>query len=125
MASGMIWHGKAVNIRVKAGMQKNLTAAAIFVVRKVKQSLAQAGPTKTRPGTPASSPGEPPHRRTGTLARSITHEIHGASARVGTNVKYGKFLETGTSKMAARPYLRPAVIKNRRAIKKILTKKVI
>ncbi len=119
------WHGKAVQFKVKAGMRKNLTAAALFVVRKVKESLAVAGPTKTSPGTPASKPGEPPHRRTGMLSRSITHEVTATTARVGTNVKYGKFLETGTSKMAARPYLRPAVIKNRRKIKKILNRKIV
>ena len=125
MASGVIWHGKAVQSRIKTGMKRNLTAAAIFVVRKVKESLSQAGPTRTSPQTPASKPGQPPHRRTGTLARSITHEVSKDSARVGTNLKYGKFLETGTSKMAARPYLRPGVYKNQRAIKKILTRKVI
>ena len=125
MAGGLIWHGKATEFRIKAGMQKNLTAAAIYVVRKVKESLAIAGPTKTSPGTPASLPGEPPRRRTGRLARSITHEVTPTTARVGTNVKYGKYLETGTSKMAARPYLRPAVIKNRRMIKKILNRKIV
>ena len=125
MASGMVWHGEQVKFRIKAGMQKNLTAAAIYVVRKVKESLAVAGPTKTHPEASASSPGQPPHRRTGTLARSITHEVTQDSARVGTNVKYGKFLETGTSKMAARPYLRPAVYKNRQQIKKMLNRKII
>ena len=122
--AGVIWHGRAVELRIKAGMVRNLTAAAIFVVRKVKESLAVAGPTKTHPGAPASKPGKPPHRRTGTLSRSITHEVTATTARVGTNLKYGKPLETGTSKMAARPFLRPAVYKNKRAIKKLLGRKI-
>ena len=125
MASGLIWHGNRVKDRIEAGMQRNLTTAAIFVVRKVKESLTTAGPTRMQPGTPASAPGEPPHRRTGTLARSITHEVTATTARVGTNLKYGKFLETGTSVMAARPYLRPAVYKNKRMIKKILNRRIV
>ena len=125
MASNVIWHGPAVRARIDAGIQRNLTAAALFVVRQVKLSLAVAGPTKTIPHTPASKPGEPPHRRTGTLSRSITHEVTKYRARVGTNIKYSKPLELGTSKMAARPYLRPAVYKNRRQIKKFLGRKII
>ena len=134
MASGVIWHGKAVKFRIKTGMTRNLTAAAIFVVRKVKESLSTAGaPIGKRRGAGGkyikmkrapSPPGEPPYRVTGTLTRSITHEVDKDTARVGTNLKYGKFLETGTSKMAARPYLRPAVNKNKRAIKKILNRKI-
>jgi len=124
MASGMIWHGPKVAKAIDTGLQRNLTKAALFVVRKVKQSLTKAGPTKTHPSTPASSPGEPPHRRTGRLARSITHEVTATTARVGTNVKYGKFLEVGTGDMAARPYLRPAVYKNRKQIKKLLAGKI-
>ena len=42
------WHGKAVQFRIKAGMQKNLKAAAIYVVRKVKESLAGLGDTLDR-----------------------------------------------------------------------------
>ncbi len=121
----MTWHGPRVKAAIGAGMTRNLTAAALFVVRKVKLSLAVAGPTKTRPNTPASGPGEPPHRRTGILSRSITHEVEGKSAKVGTNLKYGKYLETGTSQMLARPFLRPGVFKNRREIKKILNKRIV
>ncbi len=124
MASGLIWHGPVVKAKIESGIQRNLTRAALFVVREVKQSLTKAGPTKTRPGTPASKPGEPPHKRTGDLGRSITHEVTKNTARVGSNKKYAKPLELGTHKMAARPYLRPAVNKNRREIKKILGKKI-
>lgn len=44
----------------------------------------------------------------GTLRGSITHISDGKAAYIGTNVKYGKYVELGTVKMAARPYLRPA-----------------
>lgn len=34
--------------------------------------------------------------RTGTLRRSITHEVEGNVGRIGTNVRYGKWVELGT-----------------------------
>ena len=59
-----------------------------------------------------SLPGNPPRIDTGKLVASIGTEsrrMHRKSVvRVGTNVNYGRFLETGTSKMAPRPWLRPA-----------------
>jgi HK97 gp10 family phage protein len=60
-----------------------------------------------------SAPGEPPRKRTGTLQKSIAHEVErqpgAVLARVGTKVDYGRFLEFGTRRMKARPYLRPAL----------------
>lgn len=48
---------------------------------------------------------------TGTLRRSITNApLTGQTAvAVGTNVEYGPYVEYGTSRMAAQPYLRPAM----------------
>lgn len=47
---------------------------------------------------------------TGRLRNSITHATTngGKTVVVGTNVEYGPFVELGTSRMRARPYLRPA-----------------
>ena len=47
---------------------------------------------------------------TGRLRNSITHEVDmgDKSVVIGTNVEYAAFVELGTSKMRARPYLRPA-----------------
>lgn len=57
-----------------------------------------------------SDPGDPPNTDTGRLARSIKFEIEGNGliGRVGTNLKYGAFLEFGTQRMDARPWLQPA-----------------
>ncbi len=58
---------------------------------------------------------------TGTLRRSITHEFPDKhTAIVGTNIEYGEFIELGTSKMPAQPYLRPALAKNIKVIKRLL-----
>ncbi len=45
---------------------------------------------------------------TGNLRNSITHTSDSKAAYIGTNVTYGKYVELGTVKMAAQPYLRPA-----------------
>jgi HK97 gp10 family phage protein len=54
---------------------------------------------------------------TGRLRSSITYEVQTEQgvggqvirARVGTNVRYAPYLELGTSRMVARPYLRPTL----------------
>lgn len=57
----------------------------------------------------ASAPGQYPMTDTGRLAASVQMELEGSGenriARVGTAVRYGRHLEFGTSKMAARPWL--------------------
>lgn len=68
---------------------------------------------------PVSLPGEPPAVQTERLIGSIDYELLGEEegVRVGTNVEYAKYLELGTHRMAARPFLVPAVQRNRRKIK--------
>lgn len=48
--------------------------------------------------------------RTGFLRTSITVDIRdrGLAAEVGPTAHYGAFVEFGTSRMAPRPYMRPA-----------------
>jgi HK97 gp10 family phage protein len=47
---------------------------------------------------------------TGTLRRSITTQLEndGMTAVVGPSVEYGIYVEFGTRRMGARPYMRPA-----------------
>ncbi|MBO8173498.1 MAG: HK97 gp10 family phage protein [Bacillaceae bacterium] len=50
--------------------------------------------------------------RTGRLRASIHTGRHGPLERyVGTNVEYAPYVEFGTRRMSAKPYLRPAVKK--------------
>lgn len=48
---------------------------------------------------------------TGRLRNSITNAVETGeqSVYIGSNVEYAAFVELGTSRMKARPYLRPAV----------------
>lgn len=65
----------------------------------------------------ASAPGEAPATDTGSLVSSITHgqvDVTGFVYEVGTNSKYAKPLEFGTRKMASRPFLQPALEKNKK-----------
>lgn len=60
----------------------------------------------------ASSPGFPPRPRSGDLINSILMQVGHTQVEVGsiiTRPAYPKFLEYGTAKMAARPWLEPAV----------------
>ena len=56
-----------------------------------------------------SRPGNPPARDSGRLEESLFVEVDkaGLSARIGTDLDYGRHLEFGTSRMAARPWLFP------------------
>lgn len=57
----------------------------------------------------ASAPGEAPAGETGNLANSIQAQRTGPlSAEVSVSAEYA-FIELGTSKIAARPYLAPAL----------------
>lgn len=49
---------------------------------------------------------------TGRLRNSISHAVDGKAAIIGTNVEYAPYVELGTSRMSAQPYLRPAVLEH-------------
>lgn len=68
----------------------------------------------------ASQAGSPPNTDTGNLVRSITVERYGKfEVTVGSreSAPYGKYLEYGTSRMAARPWLMPAFNLSKATIK--------
>lgn len=49
---------------------------------------------------------------TGRLRNSIENYVEGDTAYIGTRVKYGKYVEEGTSRREAKPFLRPAAENN-------------
>jgi len=63
--------------------------------------------------SPPSVPGSGPAVRTGRLRASITWTLGvdalGLYADIGSPVEYAAYVEEGTDRMAARPYLRPAL----------------
>ena len=56
------------------------------------------------------TPPSPNYVRTGRLRNNIAHQYvpEEKAAYIGTNVEYGPYVELGTIKMAARPFLRNA-----------------
>jgi HK97 gp10 family phage protein len=64
----------------------------------------------------ASSEGNAPNTDTGRLVSSINTEPADEAVFVGTSLEYGKFLEFGTSAMGERPWLIPALNKNKKTI---------
>ena len=105
----------AGDLREEAG--RTVLATAIEMRADIVTSI-QRGPAsgvtyrKTNPTRThtASAPGQAPMSDTGRLANSITFDRVGdLTASVGSNLNYAPWLEYGTSRMAARPFFRPAV----------------
>lgn len=68
-----------------------------------------------------SRPGEPPNQDTGVLANNIeTVQVTPLRVEVSSNAPYAAELEFGTSKMAERPYMRPAAIKTRAKVSELV-----
>jgi len=76
---------------------------------------------------PASRPGDPPKMRTQELRKiegsvRIKEDKKGVLGIYGTDVDYGLWVELGTSEMAPRPFLRPALDKAIKEVPAILRK---
>lgn len=71
------------------------------------------GGKRDKPHT-ASAPGDAPAVDSGDLRNSIgVQKMKDGHYRVGTNKKHGLYMEFGTRKVAARPWMRPTVEKLR------------
>lgn len=57
---------------------------------------------------------------TGRLRNSISHAVEGDSAYIGTNVEYAPYVEMGTVRTRAQPYLKPAAQDHADEYKQIL-----
>jgi HK97 gp10 family phage protein len=72
-----------------------------------------------------SRPGEPPNRDTGVLQANIeTTNPQPLVAHVTSSARYAAALEFGTSKMAARPYMRPARDKEMPKIQRMFAEEI-
>jgi len=71
----------------------------------------------------ASSAGQPPATDTGFLVNNIVITMDladkGLSVNVESRADYSSFLEFGTSKMAARPFMQPALEENKPKINRL------
>jgi len=130
MAARIKWDARNYEKRLQRATVAAVGGAAIFLETKVKEALNK-GDGRIKP----SKPGTPPHKRTGTLGRSITALpalIKGkrVSSKVGTNLIYGAVHEHGsiTNNTPQRSFLASTARKEQdvivRSIKKIIAKRM-
>ena len=136
MAERINWYGNRVFTLATETNVKAMHTAALLVEVDVKKNFTLQGQGRQYGKHRASRPGEPPAIDLGILRASIMSEVEeagmnvegrvgpdveqiAAKAPVGTNVEYGYYLEVGTSKMAPRPYLVPALRRTRQKVVKI------
>lgn len=125
------WSGDQAAEAVRSLTLERLTRATLKLWERVTEALNVPNtgervkhPTKKTPSGRAvtytiyphpSLPGEPPRKRTGWLQRNTLYDIdeQAISGRVGVqqNAKYGAYLELGTRRMKARPFLLATVQK--------------
>lgn len=102
--------------------------AALFAAGQRVQVEAQLSITRGAVSGAAhvpSRPGEPPNQDTGTLGNNIeTVQIRPDLVEVSSNAPYSAPLEFGSSRIAARPFMRPARDKTRPAIEDLIIKAV-
>jgi len=119
------WQGDKARKLITAGFVRNLQAASILVVNRAKILLSVAGTGRQGTAQGHSAPGEPPRKQTGRLRASVAREVDAnqLTARVGTNVKYGRWLELGTAQILPRPWLRRSLNDQRFKIQSILARR--
>jgi len=96
------WHDKAYQAELRQELGRRVQAAGEMLRGKIVENLS----ISTRSHGPSEA-GESPHADTGKLRQSIFSDYDSASltAIVGSPLKYAAYLQDGTSKMAARPFL--------------------
>ena len=120
----------AVAKAANAAIENAMRGAVQIVVNDAKRSVARGPKTGRvyRRGNithQASAPGEPPATDTGVLVNSIVGDVTRAQNNqvqgyVRAGAGYAGYLEFGTRRMAARPFLFPAIERNRVAIQQFL-----
>lgn len=134
MAGDLNWTPDNVRRLVEAETAKRLEAASVIVLNRARTLLSVPGtglgPAKGKGkskrqvriyGANPSRPGEPPRKQRGRLRASVARSVDrkALTARVGTNIAYGRYLELGTRWIAPRPWLRRALAESRAEIDRL------
>lgn len=78
----------------------------------------------------ASAPGQAPANLTGKLQRSVNYRIRrgGQQMEIGAGndlINYARGLELGNSRIAPRPYIKPAITKNNKNIIEFVNRRIL
>lgn len=95
------WNGGAVDQKIMKLAGRGLEAATIHLLNRTREALSVPAPRRrTKSGryvaTTRAIPGAPPRKLSGTLRRSMAFQMmrQKTIGRVGTNLLYGRPLET-------------------------------
>jgi HK97 gp10 family phage protein len=126
------WYGKKIMDEALQQMEKNLEHVGVVLSGEMRASINRSpasGRVYKRRGIVhrASAPGEPPATDRGTLSASIDYKVERTGrykrlVRVGTQLKYGKWLEYGTVRIKPRPFARPALKKYEKKLPEMVFK---
>lgn len=128
------WQGDARMRDYRNTLERRMNVITQKLAAATAKNLGRSGGARSgrfyrRPGGgisyQASAPGQFPAFVTGTLQRGVRGHVETGRGKITgfvavRGVKYAKFLEFGTSRMAARPFLRPTIHENRGAIMAVL-----
>ena len=112
--------GAAFDDAVDDGVFVTANDVRTYAIKSIQETSSgqQVRRSKQGGGTythTAAAKGQAPNTDTGNLVASIAVEKAGnAKYHIGSGLDYAEFLEFGTSKMGARPWLQPAMQANRK-----------
>lgn len=111
-------------LRKMAQQAAPAAARALYAGGQVIESIAEASITAgavSGANHVPSAPGQPPNEDSGNLRRNIETEIGGPNlVTVTSYAGYSQALEFGTSRMAARPFMRPAAERGRPEVTRLV-----
>lgn len=132
---------KAFNKKLQATLDDNkvkeyVTLGTMMVQNTAKKSILAGGTGKTyqkyepRRTHTASAPNQPPASDTGFLASQITMDVNvkpngTVVGQIISAAPYSKHLEFGTVNMTERPFMQPALMKNKRKIQAMFKKGIL
>jgi len=132
---------KAFNKKLQATLDDNkvkeyVTRGTMMVQNTAKKSILAGGTGKTyqkyepRRTHTASAPNQPPASDTGFLVSQITMDVDvkpngTVVGQIISAAPYSKHLEFGTVNMTERPFMQPALMKNKRKIQSMFKKGIL
>lgn len=109
------------------GIQRGPKTGSTYTTTFWTDAQGRVRPGRDRVPHTASAPGQYPASDTGRLANNVDFQLPQPGRMqgiVGTNIVYGRYLEFGTSRMAARPWLLPSFEKAKGGVEARLKKAI-